>query len=727
MNRLYVVFLLLLVLTSASIPILSITPVGGRVRVVVLSVDAMRYDHLMELVAQGKLPNISRIITSGLFGEMIVVYPTATAVSHAAIATGVPPGVNGITGNSIHLPNTSITSTVSGFSGFYLTAEPIWVTVDKAGLKSIVASFPQSTPPAWNVSSAILFNIYDASAPFTYSTLYTTNRNISGATYIEFKEAGNWTNVDRVFGSVAGALESTIKIGDTTWYLYLADLNGDGKYDKLAITPEKDLAKAYTILNEGEWSEPINTTVIYANKTYTIAPLLKALKLNPIEDFRLYRGTTRPLEGSWFNNETITREVWNNVVVKTGTFTDGDYYGLSRRWFDEETYMETVYYTNLFFKEFTLYMIKNYDWDLVMSYTPVVDNVYHQFLGLTDPTTPYYNPDKAEYYWSLIERTYKMIDEFVGEIIENIDLSNTVFMLISDHGQYPVKKTIYVNGILLNNGYITVDTAFKVVVNETKAYMTYHGHIFVNLEGRELNGIVPRSEYENIVQSIINLLRSYRDPDTGEPVFDLVITRNESSIIGLGGERTGDIVFALKPGYVSSTTLKKNPATGRAVEVEVVTPFVSATGDHGPVLPHYRELKAVFIAVGANIRGGYLGEVSSLQIAPTIARILRINPPPSAVKPPVFNIYEKAITTTTTETKTEVKTITTIETLTSIVATTITTTSHATTTHTVTQTETKTTTITTTIRELDTTTTITVAIITLVIGLAVGYILSRKR
>ena len=38
-------------------------------------------------------------------------------------------------------------------------------------------------------------------------------------------------------------------------------------------------------------------------------------------------------------------------------------------------------------------------------------------------------------------------------------------------------------------------------------------------------------------------------------MFDLVLTREEAEILGLGGERTGDIVFALKPGYTSSTAL----------------------------------------------------------------------------------------------------------------------------------------------------------------------------
>ncbi len=695
----------------------------SRLRVVVLSIDAARFDHLVKLAGEGALPNIAKMLKEGIYADMVVVYPTATAVSHAAISTGAPPGVNGITGNAIHLPGTPITATVSGFNGSYLVSEPIWMAADRQGLKSIVVSFPQSTPPAWSTKKSLLFNIYDASFAFTYSTLYTTNKSVPRATYIELREAVNWTGVSEVLGSVARALESNITIGDTVFYLYLADLEGDGLYDRLVIAPTKDLRKAYAVLREGEWSKPVNTTVTYRGSTYTIAPLFKALRLNPVSDFRLYRGTTRPLEAPWFSNETVARDVWNNVVVKTGTFTDGDYYGLVNKWFDEETYMETVAYTNLFFKEFTLYVLKNYDWDLLMSYTPVIDNVYHQFLGLTDPRMPYYNPEKAGYYWELIVRTYKLVDDFVGALLENLP-RDSVLIVLSDHGQYSVKKIVYVNGILYNNGFIT-DTV-------TKAQMVWHGHVFVNLKGREAGGVVPPEEYEGVVKNITNLLRFYRDPETGEYVFDIVVTRNESAAIGLGGERTGDIVLAVKPGYTTSTALVKDPATGRAIEVAPAVPLSTVTGDHGPVLPHYPELRAVFLAYGPGVRGGYLGAVSSLQVAPTIARLLGIEPPRDAKMPPAFTILEVTTTATLVKTTTATTTATLTATTTLRETTTLTTTATFretyTSTATIVRTETTvtTTTATTTEKVVDVGVTAAAAIAALAVGAVAGLLVRRK-
>jgi len=685
-----------------------------KLRVVVISIDAIRFDHLKMLVDEGKLPNIARLMSSGVYAEMIVVFPTATAVSHAAISTGAPPGVNGIVGNAIHLPGMPVNSTVSGFSGYNLVAEPIWMAADKQGLKTIVVSFPQSTPPAWSVTeNTILFNIYDAWAEFTKSALYTTNESIPRGTYIEFTEATDWLNVEKVLGSVKVALESNITICKTTWHLYLADIEGDGKYDKLAIAPEKDLEKAYAILSEGEWSKPINTTITCENVEYTIAPLFKAVKLNP-EDFRLYRGTTRPFEAKWYNNFTVAWDVWNNVIVKTGTFTDGDYVGLVNEWFDVETYMETVNYTNRLFAEWTVYMIKNYEWDLILTYTPVIDNVYHQFLGLADPTMPYSDNETAQYYWELIVRTYEMVDEFVGMVLESVP-EDTVVILISDHGQVPIKRIVYINGILYNKDYIgviRVGEQFGLDLNKTKVYAPWHVHIFVNLEGREEGGIVKQEEYETLVEEVAQLLRNYRDPDTGEPVFDLVLTRREAWILGLTGNGTGDIIYALKPGYTSSTALKIDPDTGLAVEVGGVTPLKTVTGDHGPHLPHYKEMRAVFIASGPGISGGYLGVVSSLQVAPTIASLLGIEPPQDAELAPIIvpAIREVTLTETIVETTTAIETTTVTET------TTIT--------DTITETITTTTTETETRVEYGPLT--AGVILALVAGFAVGYVAKAK-
>ena len=682
-------------------------------RVILLSIDAVRADLAFQLAEEGKLPGFKYLIDHGVVAQgMIVSFPSATAVSHAVISTGAPPGITGITGNSFHEPGLKVYEKLPGFNGAYLRAEPIWVTADKNGLKAIVASFPQSTPSAWEdkVTKADLFNPYDAFLwPVSYSTLYTTNTSIPRATVITFTEASGWANTD-VIGSVVEAYESSISMGDDTWYLYLAELDGDGHPDKLAIVPgEKDLSKALTILSEGEWSQPLNTTITYNGETYIVAPLFKAIDLS-LTNFRLYRSLTRPYNGNWFNNETLAWMVWNNVVVKTGMITDGDWYALVNEWIDPDTYMETVNLTNTFFKEFTLYLIKHTNWNLILSYTPIVDNVYHQFLGLIDPSMPYYDPEKADKYREYIEEAMIWADSILKAIIDNVDLEDTVVMVVSDHGQWSVKKMVYVNSILYQAGLIAVDENGDIDWSNTKAYYVGYGSIFVNLQGREEDGVVPPDEYDTVVAQIMDALASVRDPDTGEPVFSLILRKEEAEPYGLFGDRAGDVVFSLRPGYASSTGLSIDSDTGEAIIFSDAVPLKTITGAHGDY-PYYPQLIAIFGAVGPNIIHGRLGYIKSTSIAPTISTILGIEPPANATGNPLPILEPLVITTTetVTETQTETETITTTETETE------TKTVSFTTTHTTTE----------TVAVTDWTITAIIGIILLIIGLAIGILYKR--
>jgi len=57
----------------------------------------------------------------------------------------------------------------------------------------------------------------------------------------------------------------------------------------------------------------------------------------------------------------------------------------------------------------------------------------------------------------------------------------------------------------------------------------------INLEGREPAGVVPRSDYERVRETLVQELRAVRTPD-GEPVFELVAPREEV----FGGPRLTD-------------------------------------------------------------------------------------------------------------------------------------------------------------------------------------------
>lgn len=619
---------------------------GLAKKVVIVSLDAVRPDRVINLTSRGLLPALSRILKEGTWAEfMYPGFPACTAPSHSTISTGAPVYITGITGNSMHVPGLPIYGKKSGFDASLLMAEPVWEALDKQGLTCVITAFPHSTPAFWKgkLTHSYLFNPYDASLGVaTYSKLYTTNRSIPGyPEVIKLREARGWANLNAL-GKVLKPLEAKIRLGDSYWWILIYDSDGDGIYDRVAIVPSevKDASLARAVLSEGEWSKPINATITYKGKRYTVAPLFKALKIHDLRDFRLYRTIMRPLEKPWYTDFKLAKEVWNEVVVKVGMVTDADWWGLEHGWFNEDVFMETAVLTTNFFISFTDYLIKHTNWSLFMTYTPVVTNVETQFLGLVTPSMPYYDPVKAKRYWKYITKAYELADKLLERVLSDVNLSNTAVIVVSDHGNYPVKKWIDINAVLAKAGLIAYDKEGKIIWNETKAYFTGYGQVWINLRGREKGGIVDPKDYSKIVKEIMSALESLKDPETGEPVMALVLTNEEAKYLGMGGPRAGDVIFSPRPGYgwrYAGVIWNKIPLEGGVPKVFFkVKPLREPTAIHGP-LNAFKELHAIFGAIGAGIKKGTrIPPVRSIDVAPTVAYLLGVKPPINAAGLPIL-------------------------------------------------------------------------------------------
>src|SRR5579863_9602976 len=77
----------------------------GRGRIVVLMVwDGLRPD----FVTQRDTPNLFRLAREGVrFDRHHSIFPTLTMVNATALATGAPPGVNGLEGNNFYVAPTA--------------------------------------------------------------------------------------------------------------------------------------------------------------------------------------------------------------------------------------------------------------------------------------------------------------------------------------------------------------------------------------------------------------------------------------------------------------------------------------------------------------------------------------------------------------------------------------------------------------------------------------------
>jgi predicted AlkP superfamily phosphohydrolase/phosphomutase len=119
-----------------------------------------------------------------------------------------------------------------------------------------------------------------------------------------------------------------------------------------------------------------------------------------------------------------------------------------------------------------------------------------------------------------------------------------VLLVCSDHGFSSWRRSFNINTWLVRNGFMvlrgageqkTLENLFvsgqffeNVDWNRTKAYALGLGCIYINVLGRERDGIVsPGAEYDRVCAEIKQKLEAFTDPETGENPVHRVYRRDE--------------------------------------------------------------------------------------------------------------------------------------------------------------------------------------------------------
>lgn len=134
------------VATTAPAPA-SITATEARAPVTILvSIDGFRADYL----TRGVTPTLAQLAAQGVTATMRPSFPSITFPNHWTLVTGLVPDHSGITGNTMEDPaRPGETFTMASDDPWWWnSAEPIWVTAEKAGIRTATMFWPGSNV-AW--------------------------------------------------------------------------------------------------------------------------------------------------------------------------------------------------------------------------------------------------------------------------------------------------------------------------------------------------------------------------------------------------------------------------------------------------------------------------------------------------------------------------------------------------------------------------------------------------
>ena len=164
-------------------------------------------------------------------------------------------------------------------------------------------------------------------------------------------------------------------------------------------------------------------------------------------------------------------------------------------------------------------------WDFFMVVEMGTDRIHHGFWRFHDKDHRLYEPGNA--YENVIRDYYRYVDREIGRLLEGLD-PDTAVMVVSDHGAKKMDGAICVNEWLMEKGYLHLKTPVKAPTrfepdmidwDKTRVWGEggYYARIFLNVAGREPQGLIPQDEYESFRNRLTEEIESLGD-ETGRPI-----------------------------------------------------------------------------------------------------------------------------------------------------------------------------------------------------------------
>ena len=272
-------------------------------------------------------------------------------------------------------------------------------------------------------------------------------------------------------------------------------------------------------------------------------------------------------------------------------------------------------------------LVRNKPWDYFMLVEMGPDRLHHVFWQYYDPTHPKYEPGNK--FERAFQEYYRFLDREVGSLMETLP-EDAITIVMSDHGARPMIGGVCFNDWLVENGYLTLSEPVTgqtpigeapVDWSRTVAWGDggYYGRLFLNVKGREPQGIIEQADYANTRDELAAALEAMSGPD-GEPLGTKVLKPEDvySEVRGVAPDLIvyfGDLEWR-SVGTLASSTVGK---------------FFTYENDTGPDGANH-DRTGVFVMAGAP--GQPSEQVDGLQlvdVGPTILSLYGIEAPSGAV------------------------------------------------------------------------------------------------
>jgi predicted AlkP superfamily phosphohydrolase/phosphomutase len=254
-------------------------------------------------------------------------------------------------------------------------------------------------------------------------------------------------------------------------------------------------------------------------------------------------------------------------------------------------------------------------WDLFFMVEMGTDRMHHAFWRFSDPENRLDEPGN-EFEGAMLDY-YKGVDEKMGRLLGRFADEDTAVLVVSDHGAKRIEGGICINEWLRREGYLVLkeEPAGPVPLKpdmvdwaRTTAWGEggYYCRLFLNVEGRKPEGLIPAADYERVREELKGKLEALGD-DQGRPI-GTVARRPED----LYAERQGVVPDLLV--YFGGLYWRSMGQVGTGT----VHVFENDTGPDDANHAH----EGLYVLVGEGVEPGRGPERDLRDIAPTLLELL---------------------------------------------------------------------------------------------------------
>ena len=528
-------------------------PVGHQV--IVLGFDGMDYELTRRMMSEGRLPNLQRMAEDGAFSALETSIPPQSPVAWSDFITRLDAGGHGIF-DFLHrdpetmVPYLSTTTTEppgrtlrlgrweiplgGGEMVLMRQGVPFWEVLEEQGVSTTIVRMPANFPPSGTAGRELSgMGTPDILGGYgTYSLFTTAPERLGGSPGGDVQRA----EIRR------GVFNGSLRGPPNPLLVELEELRSDFRVylDPVRPVVKIEIGDEEIILQEGDWSEwvPIEYPLPFFQKLRGMTRFyLKQVR----PEFQLYATPVNldPLDPAM---PISTPDDFATELAEGGRFyTQGfpeDTDAISDGVFDEEQFLAQAVLAADEIRRQYLELLDGFEDGLLFNYFGFLDQVSHIMWRATDPEHPAYDEARDGPYADVIEDLYIEADDIVGRTLARLEEigGGGTLIVMSDHGFTSWRRAFSLNSWLEQNGYLTVrdrnrrdlDFLQNVDWSGTQAYALGLSGLYVNLEGREANGIVPPAERGILLREITRGLLREVDPATDELAITRVYARDET-------------------------------------------------------------------------------------------------------------------------------------------------------------------------------------------------------